>query len=137
VTFAGPLPDFTPSNLTTFGSPIIAPFFADVDTRGAGSALVNFGTGTLNGQKVFVVNWPGVGCYNSNSTVLDNFQMILADRPDLGTSALGDDFVMEFNYNTIQWDTGQADGGDASCHTTGGTSAYAGYGNGTATPGDS
>ena len=63
--------------------------------------------------------------------------MILVDRPDLGTSALGDDFVMEFNYNTIQWDTGQADGGDASCHTTGGTSAYAGYGNGTATPGDS
>ncbi|MGO9874590.1 MAG: nidogen-like domain-containing protein [Acidimicrobiia bacterium] len=139
ITFSEPLPEYTPSDLTTFGSPIIAPFFADVDTRGTSSALVNFGTGTLNGQKVFVVNWPGVGCYDSISSVLDDFQLILIDRPDRGTSTLGDDFDMEFNYNSMQWDTGTASSGDSSCQnaTTAGDSAFVGYGNGTTTAGDS
>ena len=138
VTFSAPLPAFTPSDLTTFGSPIIAPFFADVDTR-AGSGLANFGTGTLNGQKVFVVQWPGVGCFDQTTSVLNNFQMVLIDRPDLGTNALGDDFVMEFNYNSIQWDAGQHSSGDSNCQnaSTPGDSAYVGFSNGTSTPGDS
>ena len=138
ITFGAPLPDYTPADLTTFANPIVAPFFADVDTRGTNSALVNFGTGTLNGQKVFVVNWPGVGCYNENSTQLANFQLILIDRPDRGTGPLGDDFDMEFNYNTVQWDTGQASGGDAICQNgPAGETAYVGYSNGTTTSGDS
>jgi Nidogen-like len=138
LTFGAPLPTFTPMDLTSFDNPIVAPFFADVDTRSAGSALVNFGTGTLDGQKVFVVNWPGVGCFNENSTVLDNFQAILIDRPDRGTGALGDDFDMEFNYDSIQWDTGEASGGDVSCQNgPAGNTAYVGYSNGTTTAGDS
>lgn len=138
LTFGEPLSEYTPSDLTTFSNPIIAAFFADVDTRGTGSAEVNFGTGTLNGQNVFVVNWPGVGCFSENSSVLDNFQLILIDRPDRGTGSLGDDFDMEFNYNSMQWDTGQASGGDGNCQNgPSGESAYAGYSNGTPTPGDS
>jgi hypothetical protein len=139
ITFSAPLPQYTPSDLTTFGSPIIAPFFADVDTRGPGSVLVNFGTGTLNGQKVFVVNWPGVGCFDSISSVLNNFQLILIDRSDRGTGVFGDDFDMEFNYNSVQWDTGTASTGDTSCQnaSVAGDSAFVGYGNGTTTAGDS
>ncbi len=138
ITFTEPLSQFTPSDLTDFPSPIIAPFFADVDTRGGG-ALVDFGQGTLNGKQVFVVNWPGVGCYDENASVLDNFQLILIDRADRNTGPNGDDFDIEFNYDTIEWDTGQASGGDANCLVgdEGGTSAYVGYTNGTATPGDS
>jgi hypothetical protein len=138
ITFSAPLSQSTPSSLTTFGSPIIAPFFANVDTRGSNSATVNFGTGTLNGARVFVVNWPGVGCDFDNSSVLDNFQLILIDRPDRGTGAHGDDFDIEFNYNSIQWDTGQSDGGNQSCQNDHpGDSAYIGFSNGTATAGDS
>ena len=138
ITFNGPLSDFTPSDLTTFGSPIIAAFFADVDTRGAGSALVNFGTGTLNGNKVFVVNSPGVGCYSTTAPPVNNFQLLLIDRPDFGTSALGDDFQIELNYNSIQWDTGQADGGNSACvNGDPSASAFVGYGDGTTTPGNS
>jgi hypothetical protein len=134
LTFDAPLSQFTPSDLTTFGSPILAPFFADVDTRGANSAIVNFGTGTLNGMNVFVVNWPGVGCYDEVDSVLDNFQMILIDRPDLGTGANGDDFDIEYNYDSIQWDTGEASTGDTSCQNGDpGDSAYVGYSNGTST----
>ncbi len=113
ITFDNPLPTYTPFGLAGTSSVIVAPFFADVDTRVGNT--VEFGTGTLNGQKVFVVNWPGVGCYDENDTVTDNFQLILIDRPDRGTSVLGDDFDIEFNYDSIQWDAGQASGGDASC----------------------
>src|SRR5665213_3727188 len=112
VTFSAPLSQFTPSSLTSFGSPIIAPFFADVDTRGS-SGVVNFGTGTLNGHKVFAVNWPGVGCFSENDSVSNNFQLILIDDPAAGTGPLGDDFEIEFNYNQIQWDTGTSSSGDS------------------------
>ncbi|MBI3837471.1 MAG: hypothetical protein HY288_06010, partial [Planctomycetia bacterium] len=47
VTFNGPLSTFTPFGLTSnIGTPIIAAFFADVDTRGSDSGLVTYGTGT-------------------------------------------------------------------------------------------
>jgi hypothetical protein len=138
ITFTEPLSQFTPSSLTTLGGPIIAPFFADVDTTGENSAIVNFGRGTLDGKKVFVVNWPGVGCFASISSVLDNFQLILIDRPERNTGVDGDDFDMEFNYETIQWDTGEASGGNAQCVKEGeGASAIVGYANGTETEGDS
>ncbi len=132
LTFQGPLPEFTPS-LSDFGSPIIAPFFADVDTRGPASSVVNFGRGTLGGHKVFVVNWPGVGCFNENSNVLDDFQLIVIDRADRNSGTSGDDFDIEFNYDTIAWDTGQASGGDANCRNgAAGNAAYVGFSNGTA-----
>jgi len=42
------LSQFTPNGLNTgVGQPIIAPYFADVDTRGAGSGLVTYGAGTV------------------------------------------------------------------------------------------
>lgn len=134
VTFEAPLPKYQPSSLDTFGSPIIAPFFADIDTLDPSSAVVNFGTGTLNGNAVFVVNWPGVGCYEHVDTVLNDFQMIVVDRRDRATGTDGDDFDIEFNYNMIQWDTGQATSGDAACRNgQSGDSAYVGYTNGSNT----
>ena len=77
---------------------------------------VEIGTGQLDGDNVFVVNWPAVGCYYENDSVTDDFQLILIDRPDLGTGALGDDFQIEFNYGSIQWDAGQASDGDDTCN---------------------
>ena len=44
VTFNTALSTYTPFGLTSAtGIPIIAPFFADVDTRGSGSGLLTFG----------------------------------------------------------------------------------------------
>jgi hypothetical protein len=78
-----------------------------------------------------------VECYGaSDSSYLDYFQVILIDRPDLGTGVSGDDFQIEFNYDSIQWDAGTASGGDANCQSqTPGDSAAAGFSNGT--PSDS
>ena len=74
----------------------------------------------------------GVECYsNGNAAITDNFQVILIDRPDLGTSANGDNFQIEFNYNSLLWDAGQYTGGDVNCtHASNANSAAAGYSDG-------
>ena len=124
ITFNGSLGTYTPSALTSFGSPIIAPFWADVDTAVAGSGLVTYGTGTVDGHTAFGVNWPGVDCYATTGGGLNYFQLLLIDRSDIAPG----DFDIEFNYNSIQWDSGEASGGNGSC--LGGTSAAVGYTNG-------
>jgi hypothetical protein len=128
VTFNGPLATFTPFGLTTSFTPIIAPFFADVDTRGSGSAVTTYGQGTLNGHQAFVVTWDGVGYYNQGTDKLNQFQLVLIDRADVSAG----DFDIEFNYGQIQWEAGGASGGVGGL---GGTSAHAGWSNGSGTPG--
>jgi len=121
ITFNNPLGTFTPSAINTgaFG-PIIAPFFADVDTRGAGSSLVSYGTSTIGGMNVFGVNYINVGVF-AELPIYNSFQMILTDRSDTGAG----NFDIEFNYDTIVWESGQASGSDAN--GLGGTSALVGY----------
>ena len=70
VTFDGPLSTYTPFGLDGDERVIIAPFFADVDTRASGSELVQYGWGetTFEGHRAFCVNWVNVGYYNSTPT---------------------------------------------------------------------
>jgi hypothetical protein len=123
VTFDAALGTYTPFNLSTANRAIIAPFFADVDTRGAGSALTGWGTGTFAGRTAFAVTWPGVGYYSSGTDKLNVFQLILTDRSDVAPG----DFDIYFHYDQIQWETGGASGGSGGL---GGSSARAGYSNG-------
>jgi len=129
-TFDQALATFTPFDLTSTGRQIIAPFFADVDTRSAGEP-VRYGNGVINGQRVFGVNYLDVDYFPSSvdHTARNFFQVILTDRSDI---AMGD-FDIEFNYDQIQWETGGASGGNAN--GLGGSSARVGYSNGTGAPG--
>lgn len=120
VTFNNSMSTYTPFGLLNNSFPIIAPFFADVDTRGSGSSLVHYGQGTVNGRNAFGVNWINVGYYSSQTDKLNSFQLILTDRSDIGAG----DFDIEFNYDKILWETGSASGGSGGF---GGTSAAAGY----------
>jgi hypothetical protein len=130
ITFDVPLAQFTPSDLNSNngGIPIIAPFFADVDTTGPGSGLVTYGNDTLCDRPVFGVNWIDVGYFFSAVDRLNSFQLILIDRSDIAPG----DFDIEFNYDQIQWETGDASGGTGGL---GGESARVGYSNGTGQPG--
>ena len=119
LTFGQPLGQYTPQSLNQIDLPMIAPFWADVDTRTG--PTVTFGYGNVDGHAAFGVNWLGVGCYDQNSGVTDSFQLLLIDRPDLGSGQ----WQIEFNYGPINWDSGQASGGDSNC--LGGTAARAGY----------
>ncbi len=62
ITFTAPLSTFTPFGITGGSLPMLAPFFADVDTRSGNT--VHYGTSTLGGHNVFGVNWIGVGYLN-------------------------------------------------------------------------
>ena len=130
VTFDQSLFTFTPFDLTSTGRQIIAPFFADVDTRAAGDP-VTYGTGTFNGRPAFGVNWVNVDYFSSSAshTNRNSFQLILVDRSDI----VPGDFDIVFNYDQIQWETGQASGSDPNGR--GGSSARVGYSNGTGDPG--
>lgn len=125
VTLDGPLSTYTPFNISSAGRKIIAPFFADVDTRAAASNLTRYGygAGTVDGRPAFGVNWINVGYYNFRTDKLNSFQLVLIDRSDLAPGA----FDIEFNYDKILWETGDASGGR---NGLGGASARAGWANG-------
>ncbi|ACA15465.1 outer membrane autotransporter barrel domain protein [Methylobacterium sp. 4-46] len=130
VTFGTPLSTFTPVGLGANyrGAPIIAPFFSDVDTRNPASGITSYGTGTYAGQTAFGVTWPSVGYFSNHADKTNTFQLVLASRADTG----GGNFDIYFNYQRIQFETGDASGGT---NGLGGTSASAGYSAGTGAAG--
>ena len=117
---------YTPSGLGAgySGQPIIAAFFADVDTRNAASAQTNYGPGTYAGRPAFGVTSDGVGYYSNQADKLNSFQLVLTDRSDTGPG----NFDIYYNYTNITWETGSASGG---VNGFGGTSAAVGYNAGT------
>jgi hypothetical protein len=143
VTFDQGLGTFTPLGLVNNAEPIIAPFWADVDTRNQLSGQVHYGNVTFNGQPAFCVLWTdvgygkGVGYYGSHADKLNSFQLLLVDRGDVGTAQIApsgsdtpvaaDDFDMIFNYDTMRWETGDASSGR---NGLGGSPARIGYSNG-------
>lgn len=124
VTFTGSLGTYTPSAITAGSLAMLAPFFADVDTRTGNT--VTYGTGLLGGKSVFGVNWIDVGYFSEHTNLLNSFQLIITDRSDIAAG----DFDFEFNYDKIQWETGDASGGLGGF---GGTPATAGWTNGAGT----
>lgn len=133
ITFDETLDKFTPFDLGALKRVMIAPFWADVDTRLSNegpphSGLTRFSAtpGSANGRPAFGVTWRGVGYFGYGGAHVDkrnDFQMLLIDRSDLQTG----DFDIEFNYNQIQWETGDASGGSSGL---GGDPARVGWANG-------
>ncbi len=100
MTFSVPLSTYTPYNLTgATANPIIAPFFADVDTRGAGD--VYWDLDTANG--IFSATWDSVGYFAGHTDPLNSFQLRLTDQGD-------GDFDIEFRYASLGWTVGDVSG---------------------------
>jgi len=125
VTFDAGSTTYTPSGLIGLTRKIIAPFFADVDTRGSGSSLVTYGATTYGGRSAFCVNWVNVGYYDSHYDKLNSFQLLLVERFDTGSG----NFDILFNYDKTQWETGDASSGSGGL---GGSSVHIGFSNGLA-----
>jgi choice-of-anchor A domain-containing protein len=132
VTLDAPLATYTPFPLADVRREIIAPFFGDVDTRGVGSDVVKYGYGSVvyEGHPAFCATWKNVGYYAAHANRLNTFQLLLVDRHDRASG----DFDIVFNYDKIQWESGDASGG---VNGLGGTPARAGFSNGTGDPGTS
>lgn len=123
VTFAQALSTYTPFSLLTTNRAMLAPFFADVDTRNLASGVVQYGQTVLGGHQAFGVNWIDVGYFSSQADKTNSFQLIITDRSDTGAG----NFDFQFNYDRISWETGSASNG---VNGFGGNSARAGWSNG-------
>jgi hypothetical protein len=107
-TFGNTFTDWNPApTLASLGRDIMAPFWADVDTRNTATGQMSFSNitpgsvPTVDGHNAILVNWIGVARYNSQTTPpADSFQLVIIDRSDTGAG----NFDFEFNYNTINWD---------------------------------
>ena len=127
ITFDGPLSTYTPFAITgDTGNPMIAAFFADVDTRGAtgnvseggtstGSNLVYYHLDTANG--VITITWDDVGYFSAQTDLVNAFQLRIFSTGD-------GNFGFEFRYENVDWTTGAASGG---VDGLGGSVAHAGW----------
>lgn len=110
LTFDGPLSSFTSTGFPLSGRGMIAPFWADVDTRNrtdADTNLVWHRTFGSAGNQVFVVTWDSVGWYLGQNGQRNTFQVAIAENPN----AWGPNLNIAFSYGRMEWTTGQASGG--------------------------
>ena len=116
VTFGNSFTTYTPTTpLGSLGRAIMAPFWADVDTRFTGSGQLyysNLATGsvpTVNGHSAVLVTWSNVMYYTgttASQTTTNTFQIVLVDRSDTGAG----NFDLVYNYDKVVWDVGAVSG---------------------------
>ena len=102
---------FSSSGFPFQGSKMIAPFWADVDTRPQESGKVwrkhidSNGDGSID---TMVVTWDNVGYFNSHTDKRNSFQVILTSgvNPRLAPGA-----TVAFSYDNMCWTTGDASKG--------------------------
>jgi len=121
ISFNAGIPAFTPQGPQGATQPVISPFFADVDTRGAGSGLMSLRNDVPN---QIIVTWDNVGYFDSHDDKLNAFQLVVRG-PDFNVPA-GEGNI-GFFYKNMQWETGDASGGTGGF---GGTPAAVGFGDG-------
>ncbi len=121
ISFTGGISAFTPTGPQGASSPIISPFFADVDTRNPLSGLMYL-RNDIPDQ--IIVTWDQVGYFNQNVDLLNSFQLVFRG-PDFnvpfGEGNIG------FFWRDMQWETGDASEGTGGF---GGTPGAVGFGNG-------
>jgi len=128
VTFNAATSSFTPSAITgSTSNPVIAAYWADIDTRGGTVTPTPGGTSTGTNllwydldavTQTFTATWDDVGHFSNQTNKLNAFQLGIHQINAEG------DFDITFRYENIDWTTGNASGGS---NGLGGTPARAGY----------
>ena len=83
---------------------MIAPFWADVDTRGTTSGLVYYEQTNSH----LIVQWDSVGYFNAQTEKFNSFQLIITDGLD---PLLPAGYNVSFCYKDMAWTTGSASQG--------------------------
>ena len=103
ISFGSPYGTFTASGFPNASFVMVAPFWADVDTRGLPSGLPYYKiTPTY-----MVVQWDSVGYYGSHVDKLNTFQVIITN----GSDPIVPGGNVSFCYKDMQWTTGDASSG--------------------------
>ena len=97
ITFGGGLGQFTPSPFPIADQPMIAPWWADEDTRGGGQPMRNNICFYVEPNRI-VVTWNNVGYFSSHDDLQNDFQLILTTSNTCSTTG---DFDVEFRYTDM------------------------------------
>lgn len=104
ISFGAPYATFSSSGFPSASFSMVAPFWADVDTRGLASGLVYYKVTPT----AVIVKWDAVGYYSMQTDKLNTFQLIITD----GTDPLVDGGNnVSFCYGDMNWTTGSASSG--------------------------
>lgn len=102
LTFGGGTGAFSAAGFPFTGLPMVAAFWADVDTRAGNTVQYKVEAHRL------IVTWPSVGYFSVQTNLLNTFQIIISDGMDPG---IGIGNNVAFYYGDMQWTTGSASGG--------------------------
>ena len=119
LSFGELLSGFDPAGFPLTGPTVLAPFWADVDTRTEGGGKEGDGEGDSTrppsavwykpiGENTLAVTWDNVGYFKRRNDKVNTFQVLISDgsNPEFG---LGNNVC--FCYDDMQWTTGDASGG--------------------------
>ena len=122
ISFGGSYGTFSSNPFPDATYVMVAPFWADVDTRGTGEVWYKV-TPTYA-----IIRWHNVGYFSSQTDKINDFQLIITDGND---PIIPGGNNIAFCYGDMQWTTGSASSG---INGFGGTPATVGanYGDGTA-----
>ena len=102
ISFDGPYGTYSSTGFPVSGFPMVAPFWADVDTRSCGSVWYKIEPNRL------IVIWEETGYFSYQCDKLNTFQAILTDGTD---PFIGLNKNVAFSYAIMSWTTGDASGG--------------------------
>ena len=104
VSFSAPYITYSADPFPTSNYDMVAPYWADVDTRGIGSGLVYYKIMPT----YMIVQWDSVGYFNSQVDKVCTFQLIISDGTD---NIIPNGNNVSFCYKDMQWTTGSASQG--------------------------
>ena len=118
VSFGNPYSTYTSYGFPVNGFPMLAPFWADVDTRSGGQVFYK-----MESNRVTVI-WNAVGYFSNHTDKLNTFELVFTNGWD---PVVGLGYNVAFSYGDMQWTTGDASGGQ---NGFGGTPATVGLNKG-------
>lgn len=95
---------YTPDGFPARNIDMVAPFWADVDTRGLGGGAVYYKSEPTR----FTVVWYRVGYYEMSTDKLNTFKLVITNGAD---ASIGAGNNVAFMYGDMQWTTGSASDG--------------------------
>lgn len=104
ISFGSPYGAYSSQGFPSANFVMVAPFWADVDTRPATGGQVWYKVTPT----ALYVNWVEVGYYSMQTDKLNTFQVIITDGTD---PIVANGANVSFCYQDMQWTTGAASGG--------------------------
>ena len=120
VSFGSSYSTFSASPFPSASYVMVAPFWADVDTRNPASGVVHYKIT----NDYMIVKWENVGYYSNYADKLNTFQLIISNGND---TLIPNNNNVAFCYGDMEWTTGDASSGS---NGFGGTPATVGANSG-------